>query len=102
MGHSIALSAAWAGLDVKVVGVNEENLNRANKGIQNKLSVLVENELIDQSEAEKIDARITLLTSLKEAVEDATFIIEAIPEELELKRSFYKELEQLVGQDVVK
>lgn len=101
MGHSIALSAAWAGLNVKVVGVNEEDLNRANRGIQNKLSVLVENELIDQREAKTIDERITLLTSLKEGVEDATFIIEAIPEVLEMKRAFYQELEQLIGKDVI-
>ncbi|MFJ8236407.1 3-hydroxyacyl-CoA dehydrogenase family protein [Ureibacillus sp. NPDC094379] len=101
MGHSIALSAAWAGLNVKVVGINEEDLNRANKGIHNKLSVLVENELIDQGEAEKINARITLFSSLKEGVEAATFIIEAIPEVLEMKRAFYQELEQLIGKDVI-
>jgi 3-hydroxybutyryl-CoA dehydrogenase len=101
MGHSIALSAAWAGLEVKVVGVNEEDLSRADMGLQNKLSVMVENELFDKSEAEAIRSRITLLISLKEAVEEATFIIEAIPEVLEMKHTFYQELEQLIGKEVV-
>lgn len=101
MGHSIALSAAWAGVEVKVVGVNEEDLNRADKGLQNKINTMVENDLIDKIEAEKIYTRITLLTSLNEAVQEATFIIEAIPEILEMKYTLYKELEQLIAEDVV-
>jgi 3-hydroxybutyryl-CoA dehydrogenase len=101
MGHSIALSAAWTGFDVKVGGINEEDLSRADKGLQNKLSVMVENELVDKSEAEEIRSRITLLTSLKEVVQEATFIIEAIPEVLEMKHTLYQELEQLIGEDVV-
>ncbi len=101
MGHSIALSAAWAGLNVKVVGVNEEDLKRADKGLHNKIEVMVENELFSEREGQEIRSRITLLTSLQEAVEDATFIIEAIPEVLEMKHRFYQELEQLIGEDVV-
>jgi 3-hydroxybutyryl-CoA dehydrogenase len=101
MGHSIALSAAWAGLNVKVVGVNEEDLSRADKGLHNKLTVMVENELFDKSDADAIRSRISLLTSLKEAVQEATFIIEAIPEVLEMKHTFYQELEQLIDEEVV-
>lgn len=101
MGHSIALSAAWAGLDVKVLGVDEEDIKWADNGIKNKLRVMVENQLFNEREGEKIRDRIKLLTSLKETVDGATFIIEAIPEDLEIKRTFYQELEQVIGKEVI-
>lgn len=101
MGHSISLAAAWAGMEVKVSGMNEEDIRRANQGLDNKLNVMTENGLFDEAEAKGIRARITLVTSLQEAVQDATFIIEAIPEVIEMKHKLYKELEQLVGENVV-
>jgi 3-hydroxybutyryl-CoA dehydrogenase len=101
MGHSIALAAAWAGMNVKVSGVNEEDITKASKGLHNKINVMVENELFDEGEAKEIISRIKFVTSLQEVVEDATFIIEAIPEVIEMKHQLYKELEQLVGENVV-
>lgn len=101
MGHSIALSAAWAGMEVKVSGINEEDIRRADQGLDNKLIVMTKNELFDEAEAKEIRSRITLVTSLPEAVKDATFIIEAIPEVIEMKHKLYIELEQLVDENVV-
>jgi 3-hydroxybutyryl-CoA dehydrogenase len=101
MGHSIALSAAWAGMEVKVSGINEEDIRRAEQGLHNKLNVMTENELFDEAEAKEIRSRILLVTSLQEAVQDATFIIEAIPEVIEVKHKLYKELEPLVDENVI-
>lgn len=101
MGHSIALSAAWAGVSVNVLGVDEDDLKRADSGLGNKLRVMVENGLFDDGEASEIRQRITLLTSLEEVVKEATFIIEAIPEDLEIKRNFYQELEPLISEEVI-
>ena len=52
MGHSIALSAAWAGQAVKVYGINDKDLENAAKGLQSKLKVMAENGLFDEAEAE--------------------------------------------------
>jgi 3-hydroxybutyryl-CoA dehydrogenase len=101
MGHSIALAAAWAGIEVKVSGINEEDIRRADQGLMNKLHVMIENELFDEAEATEIRSRILLVTSLQEAVQDATFIIEAIPEVIEMKHKLYNELEQIVDENVV-
>jgi 3-hydroxybutyryl-CoA dehydrogenase len=101
MGHSIALSAAWAGMEVKATGVNEEDLERADKGLHNKLQVMVENGLFDEGNAKEIRSRIKLHTSLHESVEGSTFIIEAIPEVIEMKHKLYKELEKMIGENVV-
>jgi 3-hydroxybutyryl-CoA dehydrogenase len=101
MGHSIALAAAWAGIEVKVSGINDEDIRRADQGLMNKLHVMTKNELFDEAEATEIRSRILLVTSLQEVVQDATFIIEAIPEVIEMKHKLYKELEQLVDEKVV-
>lgn len=101
MGHSIALAAAWARIDVKVFGMHEQDIEKADKGLWNKLQVMVENDLFSMEEAKDIRKRITLLTSLQEVVQNATYIIEAIPEVIEQKHKLYKELEQLVDDTTV-
>ena len=101
MGHSIALSAAWAGKAVKVYGINSGDLKNADNGLRNKLKVMVENELFDEDEAQRIKGNIVFSTSLESVLKDATFIIEAIPEVLDLKKEMYKDIEELVEKSVI-
>lgn len=101
MGHSIALSAAWAGQKVQVYGINGQDLQNADKGLNSKIQVMVENGLFDAADGRRIKSSIEFSTSLEEVVEGATFIIEVIPEVLELKKEMYRKLESLVNQDVV-
>lgn len=101
MGHSIALSAGWAGMDVQVYGVNEQDIETAIRNLQNKLNVMVENDLFSIEESARIFDRITLKTSLEEVVEKATFIIEAIPENIEMKKDLYDQIEKLCSPDTI-
>ncbi|PSL31674.1 3-hydroxybutyryl-CoA dehydrogenase [Planomicrobium soli] len=101
MGHSIALSAAWAGKQVKVYGINDQDLINANKGLINKLKVMVDNGLFHASEAEQIRGNIRFSTNLEETIANASFIIEVIPEVLEIKREMYRKIENLIGEEVV-
>ncbi|AIY06166.1 putative 3-hydroxybutyryl-CoA dehydrogenase [Planococcus sp. PAMC 21323] len=101
MGHSIALSAAWANQTVNVYGINEQDLENADKGLNNKLNVMAKNELFTNEQAKEIRDRIKFTTSLEEAILEATFIIEVVPEVLELKQELYAKLESLVDDQVV-
>lgn len=101
MGHSIALSAAWAGIEVKISGMNEQDLATADKGLRNKLTVMVHNDLFNEAMAEEIRMRIEFSTSLEEVVQGATFIIEVIPENSQMKRELYKEIEAICSKDTV-
>jgi 3-hydroxybutyryl-CoA dehydrogenase len=101
MGHSIALSAAWAGMEVKETGTSEGELDRAAIGLETKLKVMIENGLIDLREGKDIHSRIEFMTSVHEAAESSTFIIEAIPEVIGMKQTLYAELEQVIGKDAV-
>jgi len=101
MGHSIALSAAWAGMSVEVYGVNEQDIENAKKGLQNKLKVMTDNGVFSKEKSEEIFKKIKLSLSLEDVVRDSAFILEVIPEILELKKEMYKKLETLVESDVI-
>ena len=101
MGHSIALSAAWSGHTPIVYGINDQDVANADKGLAQKLAVMADNGLFDENEAQAIRERIRFTTSLEEAVGEATFILEVVPEILQLKRDLYKQLESLVDPAVI-
>lgn len=101
MGHSIALAAAWSGIDVKLYGVNEQDLLNAKKGLGDKIQVMVYNDLFNEVEAGVIFQRIQMSTSLEETIQGATFIIEVIPENIEMKRELYKLVEKISSKETV-
>ncbi|TQR09266.1 3-hydroxyacyl-CoA dehydrogenase family protein [Psychrobacillus soli] len=101
MGHSIALSAAWAGLAVKVYGINEKDLENADKGLNSKLKVMTDNDVFNEETAKEIREKITLSTSLEETIANSTFIIEVIPEVLDMKKEMYKKIESMISEEVV-
>lgn len=101
MGHSITLSAAWAGIQVKMNGLTEDDTLSGIEGIRKKLNTLVINDLIKASEVEKILANITANSSLDDAIRDADFIIECIPEDAGLKNSLFRELDLKCGPEVI-
>jgi 3-hydroxybutyryl-CoA dehydrogenase len=101
MGHSIALTSAWSGIEVTLQGIDEADIERAGKGIREKLGILQEHGLINERESEQILSRIRTTCNVEEAVKSATFVIEAIPEQLDLKIAFYQQLDQLCGPNVL-
>lgn len=101
MGHSIALNAAWRKMDVRMYATNEQDIKRAEQGIEQKLGTMADNGLFSMEESSAIRERITISDQLEEVVDGATFVIEAIPENLELKQQFYSRLEELIGTDTV-
>lgn len=101
MGHSIAIAAAWSGRDSVILGINQKDIEKAEQGIEKKISVLLENDLISHTDKQDMYNRISFTTSLERSVEEASFIIEAIPEDLSLKQDLFKTLDVLCLQDVI-
>lgn len=101
MGHSIVLNVAWAGLHVTMYGLNADETEKGLAGIAAKLDVLVNGELIKETDIPSIMQRITITHSLNEAAATASLIIEAIPENLQLKHDLFKSLENIAIDDVV-
>jgi len=101
MGHSIALNAACAGIPVKVAGMDEAEIGRAQAGIAAKLKVLVQHDVLAATTPPEIQERISFGTQLAEVVKDSTFVIEAAPENLALKQSLFHQLESLCSADTI-
>ena len=95
MGHGIAQLAAIAGFDVTMRDISEEFVQGGMKNIRWSVGKFIEKGRMSPSEAEKTLKRIKPLVSLKEAVEGADFVIEAVPEKLKLKQQIFKEIDSL-------
>jgi len=93
MGHGIAQVAAMAGFEVTMRDIAPEFLERGMKNIQWSIGKFVEKGRITPEEAEKALKRIKTTVSLEEAVKDADFVIEAIPENLSLKQQAFREMD---------
>ncbi|MGV3262951.1 3-hydroxyacyl-CoA dehydrogenase family protein [Cytobacillus pseudoceanisediminis] len=101
MGHSIALNAAWAGLSVKMQGISDADLEQGWTNMLKKLEVMLNNGILSDSEAAQIQENIKRTVSVEEAVTDATFVIEAVPENIQLKIDLFKRLDALCAPDVI-
>jgi enoyl-CoA hydratase/3-hydroxyacyl-CoA dehydrogenase len=93
MGHGIAQISAMAGFDVALRDIDQKFLDNAMSKIRWSLNKLVEKQKISQSQCESIYSRIHPVVPLKEALSGADLVIEAVPENMDLKRAVYKEVE---------
>ncbi|MBW7461811.1 3-hydroxyacyl-CoA dehydrogenase family protein, partial [Paenibacillus sepulcri] len=66
-----------------------------------KLALLADNGLIKQEDIATMRGRIRTTVSVPDAVANASFVIESIPEQLELKRQLYEQLDALCDESVV-
>ena len=94
MGHGIAQAASFAGYNVSLYDIDQEMLDKAMSTIEANIEKhFVKKEKITREEGEQIVRRISTFTELKEAAKDADFVIEAIPENLDLKKKTFAELD---------
>ncbi len=95
MGHGIAESFAMYGYDVNLHDINPAALEKAKALMAQELAMLAEEGLITIAELPEILGKIKLLTDLKQTVEDRDYVIECAPENLELKKDLFKQLDEL-------
>ena len=95
MGHGIALEFAAAGFDVTINDRNEDLLEHALERSKKGMELLVSTGRIDDSDIESALTRLSASADLRTAVENADFVIEAVTENLELKKSIFEQLDKL-------
>ncbi len=95
MGHGIAQVAAMAGFEVTLRDINEEFVAGGMEKIKWSLNKLVEKSRITAQESKKTLDRIKPVVPLEEAVKDVDYVIEAAPENLNLKRQIFGEIDKL-------
>ena len=92
MGRGVAYVAALAGFDVHVFDVGEAPLDLASAAVAADLRKGVARGKVSEEDVEPALARLTYGTDLEAAVEDADLVIEAVPEDLDLKRRLLGEV----------
>jgi len=100
MGSGIAQVAATAGCSVKLYDTNQEALDKAKASLEKILSRLIEKGRIDTEEKNRIQSNIIYVDSLK-ALADSNLTIEAIVENLDIKKKVFSELESYVSEDCI-
>ncbi|PKF89602.1 3-hydroxybutyryl-CoA dehydrogenase [Bacillus sp. BA3] len=101
MGSGIAQSFAVSGYFVTINDIKDELLHRAQNRISENLSLLIEEGVLTDQEKQVALAHITYSVDLEGAVRDADFIIEAIPEVIELKLNLYEQMEEIIKPDAI-
>jgi len=94
MGHGIAQLAATAGYNVMLRDIDEEAVKAGYGKIEWSLNKFVEKERISADDSKAILDRITPVVDMKEAVQNADYVIEAAPEIMSLKQELFKELDK--------
>ncbi|PVW17303.1 3-hydroxyacyl-CoA dehydrogenase NAD-binding domain-containing protein [Marixanthomonas spongiae] len=100
MGSGIAQVAATAGCLVKLYDTNTEALDKSKAALEKIMARLVEKGRIDKAEKSRIQDNITYVDSLKE-LSDSELTIEAIVENLEIKKKVFQELESYVSEETI-
>lgn len=94
MGHGIAQISAMAGFEVTLRDVDTKFLDSAMSKIKWSLDKLVEKQKITQVDSETIYSRIHPVVDLKQALSGADLLIEAVPEDMELKKKVYLDVDK--------
>ena len=94
MGHGIAQAFAQKGYSVSVYDLNDSILDQAFHNIKSNLNTFVEVGVENEVRVGEILSNLTMTTELDHAVGEADFVIEAAPEDLNLKRGLFKNIDK--------
>ena len=100
MGSGIAQTAATAGFDVIVREVSDELCERGFGGIDKSLARFAEKGTITADEQQQIRGRLKGTTKLEDLA-DCDIIIEAIIENLDIKRDTYRQLDEICKPETI-
>ncbi|WP_055435022.1 3-hydroxyacyl-CoA dehydrogenase NAD-binding domain-containing protein [Lacinutrix algicola] len=100
MGSGIAQVAATSGCKVKLYDTNQAALDKAKAALEKILNRLIEKGRIDSEEKNRIQSNISYVNNLKDLA-DSNLTIEAIIENLDIKKKVFSELESYVADDCI-
>lgn len=94
MGTGIAYICATKGYNVSVRDINEDLVKRGMGKLREMIATGVNRGKLTPKEAEEIMRKIKSTTDSAEAVKDTDLVIEAVFEDMELKKKVFKELDE--------
>ena len=101
MGHGIAQLLIMTGTEVTLVDVNDEILAKAREKIGWSIDKFVEKRTVNKADADAAKARLHTSTNMNEALKDADLIVEAAPENLEMKKKLFSQIEKIAPKHAI-
>jgi 3-hydroxybutyryl-CoA dehydrogenase len=101
MGSGIAYVTAQAGFSTGLYDLFPEQLARAQGYHHKLLSRQVEKGRMTQAEADAIAARVAYTDDLRQVLSNVDLVVEAAPEDIELKKRLFAEMEQHVSEQTI-
>jgi 3-hydroxybutyryl-CoA dehydrogenase len=100
VGAGVAEIAAGAGLDVMCWGRSDESIGRARSAVERSTGKAMDKGKLSGEDRDRLLRSIEYTTSL-EALAETDVVVEAVAEDIELKRSLFAELDGVVKPDAV-
>jgi enoyl-CoA hydratase / 3-hydroxyacyl-CoA dehydrogenase len=101
MGHGIAQISAMSGYRVVLRDIEKQFLDKAMEKVKWSLQKLSEKNKITNAQVDEYYNNITPVIDLKEAVKDADLVIEAVPEDYNIKKNVYRDLDIVSNNNVI-
>ena len=100
MGNGITQVAACAGIQVVMIDIQQEYVDKGIATIEKSLAKLVSKERMSQEDADAARSRISTAVD-RSACADVDLVVEAVPEILDLKLSIFSELDGICKEDCI-
>ena len=100
MGNGITQVAACAGIEVVMIDIQQEYVDKGISTIEKSLARLVSKERMSQEDANAARSRISTAVD-RSACADVDLVVEAVPEILDLKLSIFSELDGICKEDCI-
>ena len=100
MGNGITQVAACAGIEVVMIDIQQDYVDKGIATIEKSLAKLVSKERMTQDDADAARARISTAID-RSACADVDLVVEAVPEILDLKLSIFAELDEVCKPDCI-
>lgn len=101
MGHGIAQAFASKGIRVHGFDESPQARNKLMERVRDNLNQFIRFGLFPADQVDPTLARITVYDSLEAACRPATFVVEAVREDLPAKQALFEEMESYVGDDTI-
>lgn len=101
LGSQIAWQTAFKGFNVTVYDAFDKGIEASKSFHKQFAELFLKTRDASQEEIDLTNSRLSYTTNLEEAVKDADLISESIPEDVEIKKSFYTELAKVAPEKTI-
>ena len=101
MGNGIAHTFAQFGYSVSLIDISQVALDRGLGTISKNLDRMIAKEKITAADKQNTLSNITTFTSIPDGVKNAELVIEAATENMDLKKSIFKKLDECTNADAI-